>query len=130
MQFIPIVSLLLLSWYSSVSGTCFTTGPTWGDANQRKILDDNIENLCRQMTGKFAVGAAASRCLKGGEKPGNRYDFLFRNVNKEERTLTMETCTRLIRKDIATCPMGAYNQGSNWWYTSDPNEGECLTTGP
>lgn len=123
---ILIVSFFLLSLYSSVSAKCWDNGPTWGDANQKKILANNIDNICRQMTGKYAVNASASRCVKGGEKPGNRYDFAFRNVANGERELTMEECTKLIKKDIAECPMGAWNQGSNWWYTSDPNEGECI----
>lgn len=104
---------------------CYPQGPTWGNADQKKYLTDNLDNICRQMTGNYPVNAASSRCMKGGENPGNRYDFIFRNLANAPKVLTMDECLKLIKADIAACPRGGYVQGKDWWHTSDPNEGPC-----
>ncbi|EGG09034.1 uncharacterized protein MELLADRAFT_123299 [Melampsora larici-populina 98AG31] len=108
-----------------ISVECYNGGQTWGNSAQKEILMDNLDNLCRQLTGNYPVNTAASRCMQGEEKPGNQHDFVFRNLANFPRVLTMDVCLKLIKADIQACPMGGYVNGKDWFHTSDPNEGEC-----
>ncbi|KAH9824337.1 secreted protein, partial [Melampsora americana] len=125
MKLLMILYLISSITISSVFSIKCWQGPSWGDANQRKILADNLENICRQLTGNYPVGASSYRCMKGGDKPGNRYDFNVRNLSNSPQVYTMEDCVKFIKADIAACPEGAYTEGPIWYHSSDPNEGDC-----
>ncbi|KAG0143963.1 hypothetical protein CROQUDRAFT_48065 [Cronartium quercuum f. sp. fusiforme G11] len=114
-------TLLILSFalFSYVHGACYTSGVSWGNNQERTALNASLPLICRQLTGNFPAGSSSTRCIKGGGA-GNKYDFSWRNISPKPQSLTMKVCMSAVMKDVKSCPRGAYNQNSIWWWTSVP----------
>ncbi|KAH7130677.1 hypothetical protein B0J11DRAFT_613259 [Dendryphion nanum] len=126
MSISTLVALLSIG-VSTVSAGCFSGGDTWPDkANARW----HAERACRgfdghggAFSGNFAPFETKTACV--GLSSTIKFNMAVQNLNSQTRDVSDDECVLRLHNEINGCDRGGESQIGDWFFRSDPNNGNC-----